>query len=220
MPAVYEELEPGVGLIRIGEKCFKFGDPWRHQLVAHYKPDKPVELKGFNGRPSRTNRDEIALCLLEQGFAHWCYERYKNGKLVQSPSRPVRLSETFLKEIRMSLQNAHDAAVTHFTKAAAVSGDPQLQALTKSVGDELPKLHAWYLANPTATGAERHAAGLPLIQALDALQAYGMPLQHADLHQDTPQQVAVRHAVASLAPVLKHLADALVSPTGVPPTAV
>ncbi len=222
MHACWEQVRDDLGFIRVGAHCEELGDPYEFMVAADYRDDLCPELKGLSAHLgyTRAHRDALALCLLIQGFSWWQRKRYKKRVPVPMLVKPIRLSSTFFQELKMSVQVAHDATVNHFTKAVSIPGDSQLSALTQDVLSALIDMHAWYLANPGATGEMRVTQSLGLVKALDALKAYGHPLQNAAIAKDTPQQVAVRHSVASLAPLLKHLANELVAPTGLTPPAV
>ena len=211
--AFWEDLAPTVGLIRIGPRAHGRGDPYRFQVVACYDDESPVELKGYVSKHSREVRDAIALVLLSKGFSYYCAERYKDGVPIPKRTTRIRLSSTFLKELTMTVKNAHDASVSHWQQAIAQSGDANLTALSQAVLDEINKLGS-SVDQPGPLGAKIRAS-LPLADALDALAAAG-----ADQPHDSQQQKKIAQAIHSSAVVVKHLINASLTRTGIAPQAV
>jgi len=115
MHATWEQLRPGVGVIRVGKGHKKLGDPYQFQLVGNQKNEgEPVELIGLAMRGfKREHHDAIGLCLLSEGFVNWSKKRYKRGILIPPTPTMIHLSSTFIKELIMSI----DVAQAHAVKA-------------------------------------------------------------------------------------------------------
>lgn len=215
MHAIWEEIREGtgIGLIRLGPKCYRMGDPYKFTVVGNHINGQPIELKGLGCvKYTREIHDALALCLLSEGFTNYRLERYKDGIQIPQRSARIRLSSTYLKEHKMSVQVAHDAALNHWKHAVAEAGDAKLTSLTQTARSEIEALHA--LAPSLTSHEARLTAALPMARAFDALQAYGLSLP-----QDTTQQVKIGHAIQAQVAVFKHLANELSGHTGLPPIA-
>lgn len=136
--AVWEEVRPDLGLIRVGENCRQLGDPFDLCVIADAK-EEPVELKGLGAGLgfTRDHHDAIGLCLLNKGFNYWQRKRYKNGVLIPPLAQSVHLSATFIKELAMSIESAHAHAVTVLGNAIAhanKNGHTDLAAALTNLG--------------------------------------------------------------------------------------
>jgi len=187
MHATWEQLRPGVGVIRVGKGHKKLGDPYQFQLVGNQKSEgEPVELIGLAMRGfKREHHDAIGLCLLSEGFVNWSKKRYKRGILIPPTPTMIHLSSTFIKELIMSIDVAQAHAVVvagkvikHATDRGHTRLAAALAATAKACEDGIPAAKGTNMdAQGKATAAifgtldEVIAAGLEISDKKDPVHA-------------------------------------------------
>jgi len=186
MHAFWEERRPGLGVIRVGKGAREPGDGYEIMLLADAQPGPYVELIGLDRKGfTRAHHDAIGLCLLRRGFLWWQRKRYKNGVEVPMLPQRIHLSSTFIKELAMSIEQAHTHAqkalgnaIAHATKAGFQDFAAALTALGSAADAGMP----------AAQGADLSAQGdavRNIFVALQAVQEAGLAIdkKHA-IHGD------------------------------------
>ncbi len=198
--AFWEDRGRGLGVMRIGPKAHRPGDPYEQMIAVDSEPGPHPELLGMTERFTRAHHDAIGLCLLSKSFL-WCqYQRYKDGTKVPMIPKRIHLSSTFMKELIMSIDAAQAHAVTACEKAvtnATHAGHTDFAAAITALGEAGA---AGIAAGKGSDLKAQGAAVAAIFNALDAVQTEGLKV---------PKTEAVHHDVVNLFNAMENVSNAI-----------